>query len=347
MDLATGVAEDGRHMNAGILLAMEAPSDLDTLLAVPLVALLDEPRTAGEISEALSGDGLVVERARAERLVRRLTGLGLARTVAGHDAQPAYVATSLGRRLADTLVGDRPALAVALEELERLRSDLLATIGHELRTPLTSIRTSVGLLLDPGLSPTDEQRQQLLVTIARSSDRMQQLLSELLDFARLRSGGVEMQTEQLDARAVARDVALAIKPLVTARNQSMRLELPDEPMPLVADRRRLEQALLNLAGNAQKFTPSGGELAIRLAEDGDSVRWSVEDHGPGISAEEQARLFERFFVGARDRSGRRGGIGLGLPTALAIAQAHGGTIEVESQIGRGSTFTLTVARRRG
>jgi signal transduction histidine kinase len=341
------VAEDERHMNAGMLVPMEPPSDLDTLLAVPLVALLSEPRTAGEVSDALSGDGLVVNPERAERLVGRLADLGLARTVTGHDAEPAYVATSLGRRLADTLVGDRPELALGLEELERLRSDLLATIGHELRTPLTSIRTSVGLLLDPGLTPSDEQRQQLLVTIARSSDRMQQLVSELLDFARLRSGGIEMRTERLDAREIVRGVALSMEPLVTARSQSMRLELPDEPMPLVGDRRRLEQALLNLASNAQKFTASGGEFAIRLGGDGDSARWSVEDHGPGISSEEQARLFERFFVGARDRSGRRSGIGLGLPTALAIAQAHGGTIEVDSQIGRGSTFTLVVARWRG
>jgi signal transduction histidine kinase len=111
---------------------------------------------------------------------------------------------------------------------------------------------------------------------------------------------------------------------------------------VVGDRRRLEQALLNLAANAQKFSPTGVDILIGVDADAEWVRWRVVDKGPGISAEEQERLFERFFVGSSDRSGAGGGTGIGLPTALAIAQAHGGGIEVESELGAGSRFELVV-----
>ncbi len=172
---------------------------------------------------------------------------------------------------------------------------------------------------------------------------MQRLLAELLDLARLRSGRVEMERAAFDARDLAREVANAIEPMAAARDQRVRLDLPDGAVSVVGDRRRLEQALLNLAANAQKFSPSGAEVTLRVAGDpGGVVRWTVADRGPGIGEEERARLFERFFVGTSDSHVASGGAGIGLPTALAIAQAHGGTIEVESQSGAGSTFHLVV-----
>ena len=111
----------------------------------------------------------------------------------------------------------------------------------------------------------------------------------------------------------------------------------------MGDRRRLEQALLNLVANAQKFSPVGAEIDLRLARGADdTVRWTVIDRGPGIDPDERVRLFERFFVGTSDGNVAGGGAGIGLPTALAIAQGHGGSIEVESEIGRGSTFHLVI-----
>lgn len=323
---------------------MDRAPDLDSLMALPLLALVRNARSAEEVSDAATEQGIRIQPGRTESLLRRLTELGLVRMLTGASG-PRYVATSLGQRMADSVVGQTPQLATGLEELERLRSDLLATIGHELRTPLTAIRTSVGLLLDTYLEPNEDQRQQLLATIGRSADRMQRLLGDLLDFARLR-GGAEIVLAGLDARDVAREVAATIEPLVAAADQTLAVELPDEPIHLLGDRRRLEQALLNLLSNAQRFTPAGGEFRLRLAADDDEVRWTVEDDGPGISRDDQARLFERFFVGVGDRTGQGGGIGLGLPTALAIAQAHGGAIEVQSEPGRGSTFTLVAPRRR-
>lgn len=321
---------------------MAAGAPTPDLLVVPVVALLDEPMTAAAVAGRASGDGLEVSAQRVSSVLERAVDLGLARVAGYEDGAARYAATSLGQRAAMALLAGDPELQVGLEELERLRTDLLATVGHELRTPLTAIRTSVGLLLDPGLEPSSDQRQQLLGTIGRSADRMQRLVTDLLDLARLRAGRIEMELDTFDARALVEEAAAAIGPMAAGRDQAIRIEMPQVPLPVRGDRRRLEQALLNLAANAQKFSPSGAEIAISLASEDGAVRWTVVDHGPGISDAEQARLFERFFVGTSDRQGAGGGAGIGLPTSLAIAQAHGGTIEVESVLGEGSTFHLVV-----
>jgi two-component system NtrC family sensor kinase len=314
----------------------------DDLLAVPMVAVLTEPMTAAALAAAVTEEGLQLSPQRADSILARAAELGLVRVAGYQDGDARYVATSLGQRSAATLVSADPEVRVGLEELERLRSELLATVGHELRTPLTAIRTSVGLLLDPGIVPSPDQRQQLLSTIGRSADRMQRLLTELLDLARLRSGRAELERAAFDARDVARDVAAAVEPMAAARSQRIRLDVPSDAVRVIGDRRRLEQALLNLVANAQKFSPAGAEIDLNVGfgDDG-TIRWTVVDRGPGIDAAEQARLFERFFVGTSDGN-LAGGAGIGLPTALAIAQGHGGSIEVESEVGRGSTFHLVI-----
>jgi signal transduction histidine kinase len=312
-------------------------------MVLPIVALLEEPLGGRAVAGALAAEGIRISAARTSELLERATALGMARIAARDGGEMRFVATALGRRSTAALVTADPKVVLGLQELERLRSELLATIGHELRTPLTAIRTSAGLLLDPGLQPNDAQRQQLLVTIGRSADRMQALLTELLDLARLRSGALELHRTRFDARRLVRDVAAALGPMAAARDQRLRIDMPERVLRVVGDRERLERALLHLASNAQKFSPPGADVDLRVAPDDDGhVRWSVVDRGPGIGVDEQARLFERFFVGVSDRGGARGGAGIGLPTALAIAQAHDGTIEVDSEVGRGSTFHLVV-----
>lgn len=332
-----------RKMNGAMLEPVTPSPPPDDLLLLPTVALLGVPRDVEGVLHAMRQQDLQISSSRLEDLLTRATALGLVK-VAGYEAgQARYVATALGQRSARALLTGDPELLIGLEELERLRTELLATVGHELRTPLTAIRTSIGLLLDPGLEPSPEQSQQLLATIGRSADRMQRLLTELLDLARLRAGRVDMDRRRFDARDLLRDVAEALEPMLAAREQRVRLDLPGDSLPVVGDRARLEQAVLNLAANAQKFSPGGAEIALRATHDIDGgVRWTVSDHGPGIGPDERARLFERFFVGTSDRQHPAGGSGLGLPTALAIAQAHGGTIEVDSELGRGSTFHLVL-----
>jgi signal transduction histidine kinase len=328
------------------------PAPQDTHAAAGLVAplvlgLLPVAPTPGELHAELARIGIHASSDTVDDWLGWLSELGLVR-IGGHASGPGggqaqYVATTLGQRVAGAGLAGRPELVPGLRELEALRGDLLATIAHELRTPLTAVRTSIGLLLDPGLDPSPEERQRLLITIGRSTDRMQRLLEDLLDLARFRAGKIRLARRRIDARDLAQDALMPIEPLAAMREQRLEMTLPDQPVMIDADRRRLEQALLNLLSNASKFGPPGSVVGLALDGAEGNARFEVRDSGPGISLEDQARLFERFFVGEGDRAG---GVGLGLPTALAIAQAHGGGIEVDSVPGAGSRFSLVVPLAR-
>ena len=316
-----------------------------TTQASPLLhaalALVPPSATATELEERFAMHGATLRSRTAAHLLGGLADLGLVRATQRTGGGARYVATTLGMRyVTEGLHGEA---GIPLAELEGLRTDLLSTIAHELRTPLTAVRTSAGLLLDPAASPTDEQRRTLLEAIQRNGERMQRLVGDILELSRFRSGSVSLQLRRFSADALA-DAALAVvAPLALRRDQRIeRRKNPAGDHRVYGDHRRLEQALLNLVSNAERFAPDGGSIVVAVEERGLMTAWSVTDDGPGIPAADQVRLFERFFVGRNDRSGPREGIGLGLPTALAIAQAHGGTIEVHSEVGRGSTFTLVV-----
>ncbi len=249
--------------------------------------------------------------------------------------------TTLGVRYLEA--GLHGGAAIPLAELEALRTDLLSTIAHELRTPLTAVRTSAGLLLDPTARPTEDQRRSLLEAIERNGERMQRLVGDILELSRFRSGSVSLQLRRFSAGALADSAIAVVTPLAVQRGQRIERSLPASGDHRVyGDHRRLEQALLNLVSNAQRFAPDHGVISVSVEEHGLFTSWNVTDNGPGISEADQARLFERFFVGRNDRSGPRDGVGLGLPTALAITQAHGGSIGVRSRLGHGSTFSLIV-----
>ncbi len=297
--------------------------------------------TVEDLERRFSAEGADLRTGTGTALVAELESLGLIRVARGAPA-PEYVLTSLGQRLVDR--ASWTDAAVPLKDLERMRTDFLSVIAHELRTPITVMRTLSGLLLDPSSEPTDEQRRTMLETIERNAERMQDLIGEVLDLARYRSGTISLQLRQFDASELAASSVATIKPLAEQRRQTVALRVPRGRGPRVyGDRPRLDRALLNLVANAQRFAPDEGHVEVRLQRTRDGlVRWSVTDDGPGISTEDQAHLFERFFVGRRGSKEAQEGVGLGLPRALAIAQAHGGTIEVRSRLGHGSTFSMVV-----
>jgi signal transduction histidine kinase len=319
---------------------MRVPQD-----EVPLVAallLVGDGASPGELAARFSAlYPAAQERAGAAALLGRLAELGLVR-IARQDGEAHYVLTVLGEQHAQATLAGQPELAGGLAALEQLRTDLLSTVAHELRTPLTAVRTSIGLLLDHSVEPEPELREQLLQTISQSAERMQQLITDVLDLARSRLGGMQLQLRRFDATCLAREVAEPLRPLLDSRHQKLELDLPAGPVWVYGDHRRLEQALTNLLSNAHKFSPNGSPVRLAVARRGQEVAWTVADRGVGIGPEDRPRLFERFFSAATDAAGHRGGTGLGLPLALAIAQAHGGTIDVESALGQGSTFTLRV-----
>ena len=320
---------------------MTTPGAGSSPLAVAALALMQGGATVAELESRFSENGADLRPGIVEDLLSELESLGLVRIARGAPVRD-YVLSSLGRRLVEH--GAWTDAAVSMKDLERMRTDFLSIIAHELRTPITVMRTLTGLLLDPASEPTAEQRRTMLETMERNAERMQHLIGEILDLARYRAGTIGLQLRPFDAAELAESAVASIRPLAEGRNQSVVLRLPRGPGPRVyGDRARLDRALLNLVANAHHFAPDGGRITVRLKSTDDGlIRWSVTDDGPGISAGDQAHLFEQFFVGRLDPNAPQEGVGLGLPRALAIAQAHGGSIEVRSRPGHGSTFTLVV-----
>ena len=310
-------------------------------LAVAGLALIEHGTTLPELERRFAAVGADLRPGVVEGILAELESLGLVRVARGGPARE-YVVSSLGQRLLDH--GYWNEASVPLKDLERLRTDLLSIVSHELRTPITVMRTLTGLLLDPDSHPTDDQRRTMLETMERNAERMQHLIGEILDLARYRSGTIGLQLRPFDATEIALAAVETIRPLAERQRQAVELDIPDGPPPRVfGDRARLDRALLNLVSNAQHFAPDGGRISLAVRASGDGlIRWSVTDDGPGIPVEDQAHLFERFFVGKGRPTDVQEGVGLGLPRALAIAQAHGGSIEVRSRPGHGSTFTLVV-----
>lgn len=317
------------------------PDAIQSSLVPAALALVGDGTSAAQLEQRFGAAGAQLADGTAQRLLDDLARLGLVRVGSGRR----YVLTSIGQRRLDDTYSLGGTERDRLAELERLRTDLLSTIAHELRTPLTAVRTSVGLLQDTERAPDDDQRQTLLATIERNADRMQRLVGDILELARFRSGTVTLQLRRFDARQLAVAAAASVEPLAAAADQHIDVAAPGTPVWVFGDHRRLEQALVNLLSNAQKYSPPRATIALRVSERPDEVAWTVSDPGPGIERADQARLFERFFVGRNDRGGAGAGVGLGLPTTLAIAQAHGGRVDVESAPGRGSTFTLAVPRQ--
>lgn len=225
------------------------------------------------------------------------------------------------------------------EQALQAKSSFLATMGHEIRTPMTGVIGMTELLAG---SPLDERQRSYVDAIRRSGDLMLRLVNDALDLARIEAGKFELADEPFDLRQVASQTVSLLQPLATRKGLSLVLETDtDAPLWLRGDGQRVQQILLNLAGNAVKFTDAGGvRLRLSRTEDG-QVQVEVADTGPGIDAEQQARLFQRFEQGEGQLTARKhGGSGLGLAISQELAGAMGGGILVESAPGAGAIFRL-------
>jgi PAS domain S-box-containing protein len=225
------------------------------------------------------------------------------------------------------------------QEALRAREDLLAIVSHDLRNPLGVVLASTALLLKSNLPPDKQERARRQVeAIQRAGNRMNRLIRDLLDFASIQAGRLSVSLRPQDVAAMVNEVLEVTEPL--AAGKSLRLTSDVAPdLAIRCDHDRVIQLFSNLVGNAVKFTNEGGAISVRAVPDGDVVRFSVTDTGPGISAEELPHVFDRYYQAQRRN---RDGIGLGLSIARGIVEAHGGRIWVESEEGKGSTFFFTL-----
>lgn len=234
-------------------------------------------------------------------------------------------------RLAETF----NEMLARIEELFRVQQRFVADVSHELRSPLTAIRGNLELLRRGALEDVGV-RQETLAAIESESARMQRLVQDLLLLAQADAGVpiekriVELDTLLLDVFRQAR---------LNAGNVKVSLGSEDQ-VRVIGDADRLKQLFLNLVDNAIKYTPSGGAVTLSFAREGEWVRVAVADTGVGIPAQDLARIFDRFYRVDKARSREKGGTGLGLAICKWIADAHGGRIEAQSQVGKGSTFTV-------
>jgi PAS domain S-box-containing protein len=225
-------------------------------------------------------------------------------------------------------------------ELERQKDEFLANITHDLKTPLTAIKSSVGVVLANEPAGMSGPLHRMLCNIDVASDRMSSLVEDLLELARLRAGRAELKLDRCSLDELAKRSAATIAPLAAASGQRLEMELPAEPVPVVADGSRLERALTNLLSNAYKHGRPGGTIRLSLKTRSGEALFAVEDDGPGIPETEQSRIFDRFYRIENGSTG--GGSGLGLPIARAMVEMHGGRAWVESMPGAGATFWISI-----
>ncbi|MDX6556946.1 MAG: hypothetical protein QOD86_3141 [Miltoncostaeaceae bacterium] len=231
----------------------------------------------------------------------------------------------------------------AEREAERMKDEFVALASHELRTPLTSIIGYLDVVLEGELGELGEEQEQFLRVAARNADRLLALVGDLIVMGQSDAGRLSIQLRPLDVGELARDRTAAAGPTAQTREVALAVDA-GVPAPILGDASRLGQVVDNLVSNALKFTPAGGRVDVRVAVDGDQVVLEVADTGVGIPFAEQPRLFERFYrtPGAQARSVP--GTGLGLSISKAIVEAHGGSIDVESGVGRGSVFRARLPR---
>ena len=230
-----------------------------------------------------------------------------------------------------------------LREVDRIKDDFIATVSHELRTPLTSIRGYLELIeADAGLS---EQGRGFLNVVDRNSERLQCLVSDLLFVAQVDADQYVLKLGLFCPQELVDEAVAAARPFAEAQQITLYAVVDDVP-EVAGDRARLAQLLDNLISNALKFTPPGGRVDVRLSstDDGSTV-FEVADTGIGIPEDEQDKTFERFYRATASTKNAIAGTGLGLAIVKLTAEAHGGTVSVESNEGEGATFRVVLPLR--
>lgn len=272
-------------------------------------------------------------------LVARGRTLGIL-TLAITTTRPSYgirdleLAQEVARRAATAIENAR--LYEETEEAVRSRDEVMAIVSHDLRNPINTISMTAQLLEE---RLTDEEDKRLLDVISRSTARMEKLIRDLLDIARIEAGAFTIEPRDTDPGELVREAVQLQQPLARESSIDLKAELPRELPTIPADRERVLQVFQNIIENALRFTPEGGSVTVRAQEVPEGVRFTVQDTGSGIEPDVLPHLFDRFW---QARKSARGGAGIGLSIARGIVEAHGGQIEAESTPGVGTSISFTL-----
>jgi signal transduction histidine kinase len=231
-----------------------------------------------------------------------------------------------------------------VEEASKHKSQFLANMSHELRTPLNAILGYAELVLDGIYGDAPEKMRNVLERIQTNGKHLLGLINDVLDLSKIEAGQLVLSLNDYSIKDMMQGVYVAVEPLAGNKKLNFKLEVPPDLPPARGDERRLSQVLLNLVGNAIKFTDTG-EVAMRASTANGSYTVAVRDTGPGIAEADQAKIFEEFQQSESTHTKAKGGTGLGLAIAKRIVEMHGGKLWVESTLGNGSTFFFTIPLR--
>lgn len=332
-----GAMEDG-------FLAVDARSRV-TLMNPPFQKLFDlrDPAVGVPLVEAVRHatlDQLIAATLRTGEAMRRELSLPDSRTRSERHVDVSAVPI----KNADDEVTGAVVLfhdITELKQLDQIRRDFVANVSHELRTPLSILSGYIEVLFDEPQTSREELTR-ILSIMERHSKRLQRLVDDLLSLAQLESSHAELEINVVRMDELFNNLVRDWKEKLTVKNLKVIVDLPSETLTLRADATRLEEALHNLLDNAVKFSPENGQILLRGARCGTNVVLSVADNGIGISREHLPRIFERFYRADKARSRELGGTGLGLAIVKHIAQLHGGRVEAESELGRGTTIRIVL-----
>ncbi len=236
------------------------------------------------------------------------------------------------------LADDFDLMCDKLKETDKMKSEFFSLMAHELRTPLASIKEGTNLLLEGIGEDLKENQKMVLSIMAEESNHLIDLVNSLLDLSKLEAGMMELKMEPSDLRPLIKRAVSGMEPLAMAKNVSIQVEMPQNLPSVKMDGDRVLQALRNLTGNAVKFTPEGGRIAISARKVQEGIAVSIADSGPGIPKEDLTAIFDKFKQTTITSYRKLKGTGLGLAIVKRIINAHGGRVWVESEAGQGSTF---------
>ena len=229
-----------------------------------------------------------------------------------------------------------------VQQADHAKSEFVSVVAHELRTPMTSIRGYADLLVKGSVGPLTEQQEAFALTILRNVDRMQVVVSDLRDVSRIETGNLRLNMQPVRITEALDNALQATQTQIDAQSLHLSVKVPQDPPSIYADPTRLAQVLINLLSNACKYTPQGGDIRVRAWQKDDRVHCAVSDTGVGISPEDQACLFTKFFRSDDPAVRAKPGTGLGLCIVKSLVELQGGEVQVESHLGKGTTFTFTM-----
>jgi NtrC-family two-component system sensor histidine kinase KinB len=301
----------------------------------PIEDAVRDPRIAQAVTDVLRSGRAVASESAAEVLPWAVDGSRRAfriRSTPMRDADDRFVG-------AVTLLED----ITHLSEISRLKSEFIAAASHELRTPLTSVQMGVHLLLEGAAGPLDDRQVEILQVCRDDTARLDRLMRQLLDLSKIESGANAPSRAPVGPSMLVREAADSLALQVESKGLHLVIDAPPDIPAVFADRDQIERVIVNLVTNGVRATPAGGTITVAAARRGADVVFSVTDTGAGIPRDYLPRIFEPFVQVPKAAAG---GSGLGLTISRRIVEGHGGQLTVQSEPGRGSTFTFTIPMER-